>query len=410
MNILFLASTLPRFANDLQAPFVLEQAQAWKDQWPDERIFILAPHDSLASRHELLGGVEIFRFQYFFPASLQALAYPAILPNVRKRLWVAVQILPFLWAEYRVAKRLIEKYEINLIYAHWVMPQGLVARWLSKRTGTPFVIQNHSSDLSVFSKFGNFGRETARNIVRDACAMFCVNSNQKRDALDLFTPTEAKQIETKMTVLPMGVDIEAVRSRRSEDIPAPCFHFGTIARLSKKKGIDLLIRAGMSLSKTSADVAVGVAGEGEEGATLRALAKDQSITFVGFVSGPEKWRFFEQTQFMVFPSVARDGDVEGMPVALLEALCCGKVVAASADTNIKLLEEWEAIKGDIMFIPEPTDIEAFAGAMKEMLALDPDDIAERKSRLETVMSRYYWSNLIHEYKAAIPLTVNAKQK
>jgi glycosyltransferase involved in cell wall biosynthesis len=397
MKILFLTSTLPRFDADQQAPFVLQQAAAWKVKRPNDEVHILAPHDAVAARHEWLGDVEIHRFQYFIPESLQALAYPAILPNVKRNPLLALQIPPFMWAEYYFAKRIVREHGIELIYAHWVMPQGLVARWLLRATGVPYVIQNHSSDVSVFSKFGAPGKSVARKIIRDAAAMFCVNRRQKDDALNLFDGHDRSDIAKKITVLPMGVSLD-VASLRSRAGSAYRYQLGTISRLSRKKGIDLFIAAAKRLSEP---VAVGIAGDGEDRDVLKAMTESNAIDFPGFLFGADKLRFFEDTKFMVFPSVSAGDDVEGLPVALLEALCSGKVVIASRDTNVQMLPEWERIKDDIFFLADPRDLDSFAHTLQRMLQLTPAEIAARSKRLSAVMSRYLWDNLIGEFLASL---------
>jgi len=64
MNVLFLASTLPRFDKDQQAPFVLEQAEAWKKSQPEDVVIILAPDDPQAKKRETIGSIEVYRFTY----------------------------------------------------------------------------------------------------------------------------------------------------------------------------------------------------------------------------------------------------------------------------------------------------------------------------------------------------------
>ena len=398
MNILFLTSTLPRFANDLQAPFVLEQAEAWKAKRPADNIYILAPHDAAAARQEQVGDVEIHRFQYFAPASLQALAYPAILPNVKRNPLLIAQIPFFLWAEYTAAKRLIREKGIDFIYAHWVMPQGLVARWLSKATGVPYAIQNHSSDLKVFAKLGGPGKSMARAIIRDARTMFCVNRQQRDYALSLFDASGRPGIADKITVLPMGVSLD-VASVPKSDKESYRYQLGTISRLSRKKGIDLFIKTAERLADAGEVIPIGIAGDGEDRDILKAMPQSSDITFPGFVFGANKMRFFVDTQFMVFPSVSAGDDVEGLPVAMLEALCCGKVVIASRDTNLEMLPEWDHIRNDIFFLADPKDIDAFTSAVRGILQLKPEDVAARSERLQAVMARYLWHNLIGEYLA-----------
>ena len=421
MRVLFLASTLPRFPNDLQAPFVLEQAAAWKAARPEDAVTILAPHDAAAARHEWIGSVEVRRFQYFLPARLQALAYPAILPNLRRNPLVAAQIPPFLLAEFAAARRLVRDNRIDLVYAHWVMPQGLIARWLLRAANVPYVVQNHSSDLAVFSKAGRFGRAAARAVLRDARVMFCVNRQQKADALALFDAASQPAIANKIRVLPMGVglDVSAVRASGgvstrysltgSEPAEEPAsagdvgyrYVLGMVSRLSRKKGIDLFISAAEQLAEEGVSVPIGIAGDGEDREVLKAIPRRADITFTGFLLGADKLRFFNESRFMVFPSVSSGGDVEGLPVALLEALCCGKVVIAGRDTNVMLLPEWKQIAKDVFLLDDPRDTEAFIAAIRALLALDSAEVAARSARLRATMARYLWDRLITDYLDAI---------
>ncbi len=399
MNVLFLTSTLPRFAGDQQAPFVLEQARAWKAKRPGDRIVILAPHDPAAARRETMDGVEIRRFRYFVPARLQALAYPAILPNLKRNPWLAAQILPFLWAEYAAARRIVREQRIDLVYAHWVMPQGLVARRLHRACGVDYAIQNHSSDLSVFGALGAAGRAMARAIIADARHMFCVNRRQKDDALELFPAAMRAAMAPKISVLPMGVGMDIPPC--SPGAAAPRYGFAAISRLSRKKGIDLFIAAAERLAANGRAVPIAIAGDGEDRRALMSLPRKADVTFTGFLSGAGKTALFRDARHMVFPSVAAGTDVEGLPVALLEALCCGKTVIAGQATNVTLLDEWPRICEDVVVLDDPRDTETFARALETLLDLDAAALAARSARLARVMARYRWENLIEEYLAAI---------
>jgi len=406
MVILFLTSTLPRFPQDSQPPFVLEQCLAWKQERPQDEIHILAPHDAGAAREEETGGVLIHRFRYFYPERLQALAYPSILPNIKRNPLLLAQIPLFFIAQYLAAKRLVAERGVELVYAHWVMPQGLIARRLSRKLGVRFALHNHSSDLSVLANAGRAGRALARSTIRASCALFCVNSRQREDTLRLFESSEQAAIHPKIRVIPMGVSpIKTPADTVSATDPGSArYAFSTISRLSRKKGIDLFIRAVEQLGRVGQAPRVGIAGDGEYAGELRRLVQGGNIEFVGFLSGEEKSRFFADSRFMVFCSVAVGGDVEGLPVALLEALCCGKVTLASRATNIELLPEWPGIKDDVVFLEDPTDVDAFAAALQHMLQLTPQDIAARAERLRRTMSRYRWDKLIREYTSCLDLT------
>ncbi len=401
MNVLMLASTLPRHAGDQQPAFVLEQAQALQRRTKDE-VCIIAPHDHGSRRTENMGGVEVRRYKYFLPENAQALAYPAILPNLKRNPLLAVQIPSLLLCQLMAVWRRISRKRTDLIYAHWIMPQGIIANIAHSIWKTPYVIHNHSSDLTVFSKLGPLGKRIARRIIRGAECMFCVNSAQKTYALDLFDPAERAGLEDRIHVLPMGVSPslhEADELAASND---PALHdLAMICRLSRKKGIEYFMEAADGLTVEGRPARVGIAGDGELRASLEKLPFDGDIEFTGFLTGEKKLDFLKSARFMVFSSIAASGDVEGLPVALLEALCLGKIVTVSRDTNIEMLPEWPLLKDDVFFVEDPTDIKAFRAALQEMVSLEPDDIRARSQRLKKTMQRYVWSNLIDEYVTAL---------
>jgi len=390
MRILFLTSTLPRFSGDQQAPFVLEQASAWKKARPSDDVFILAPHDKQAAKEEKIDDINIFRFKYMWPEGYQTLAYPAILPNLREKPTRALQIPSFVAAQYLAAKRLIKMHTIDLVYAHWIMPQGLVAYRLHQSMNVPYILQNHSSDLAVFEKFGGMGHRLARTVLRKATAFFCVNSNQQVYAQSILPDVDSH-------VLPMGLALDPDEAKSPYSVEECAYAFGTISRLSRKKGLHHLIAAAERLAEEGETVPIAIAGDGEEAETLARIPDRANIQFPGFLSGRQKQEFFAKCFAMAFPSVSDKGDSEGLPVALLEALASGKPVIASPDTNITLLPEWTAIRECVTFLEEPADVNAFADALKSTLALTPEDVATRAKLLRETIGRYRWDRLIEEY-------------
>lgn len=388
MRILMLTSTLPRYPGDMQADFVGEQAKAWISARPKDRIAILAPHDLSAKRLEERDAIRVERFRYMWPERLQRVAYPAILPNIRRSPALALQVPPFLWNQYRAVRKLVRRDRTDVIYAHWVMPQGLVAWQVKRKTGMPYILQNHSSDLAVFEKLGELGKKLARQIIRDANHFFCVNSLQRDAAASLFAASEREQFLAKCTVLPMGVELPQPKLDAQ-----PQFDVATIGRLSAKKGIQYLIGAGERLVRKGSRPVIAIAGDGEEMASLKALADRADIRFLGFVSAKDKDAFFDCTARFAFPAKEADGDVEGLPVSLLEALCRGMPVLASRDTNIKLLPEWERLREHVIFVDDPADEAAMDVALERLLALPGTPNGD----LIEIMAHYRWDRLIEDY-------------
>ena len=396
MNVLFLTSSLPRYNNDSQIPFVLEQALAWKTASPEDKILVLAPHDHTAKREEKFKNIHIYRFVYWFPLKWQKLAYPTILPNIRRNPFLLIQVPFFLLGELRATIRIVKRLKIDLIFAHWIMPQGLTAYINKKLLGTPYGLKNYSSDLRFFHKIPLIGRPLARVIIRNAKVMFCENKQLRKEALDLFKEEDQSTIGRKIIALCMGV------SRSSDAIPTGSvpenrYDFGFIGRLTRKKGIHFFIQALGKLRQKGVTFKAAIAGDGEEADSLKAMAKKSDIDFIGFLSDQEKLDFFNQVRICVFPSCKFKGDIEGLPVALLEALLFGKIIIASKDTNIELLPEWDSIKNNIYFLENPEDIERFVNLLQKAVSLNNTEANKRTTETQSALSRYKWDNLINEY-------------
>jgi len=123
-----------------------------------------------------------------------------------------------------------------------------------------------------------------------------------------------------------GVAAIAALTARVGAVPTD-LRLATIASLTAKKGHDVLLRALSLLAGRGLRVSAVFAGEGPERARLETIAADlnlrESVHFLGAVSNPAD--VLAATDLFVLPSL-----VEGLPLALLEAMRAGKPVVATA--------------------------------------------------------------------------------
>lgn len=397
MNILFITSTFPRFKNDGQAPFVLEQALAWKSKFAGDRVIVLAPHDDAARTREVIEGVEVRRFKYWWPTSHQALIYPAILPNIRKKRWPIIQIPALMVCEYLAARRLVREVGVDFVFAHWVMPQGVVAYLLHQFSGIPYGLKNYSSDIRVFSRLPILGPLLARLTIGSAQRLICENSLLRQEALAFFSGKARARVSEKIVALTMGV-FHGIKAPPAFDATLATCDFAYIGRLSRKKGVDHFLRALAALREGGVSFSARIAGAGEEKEHLDVVNTVSDAEFVGHISGRQKIQFFAQARYFVFPSLSVQGDIEGLPVSLLEALYMGKVVIASRATNIHLLPEYEAIRSRILILEDPANITQFAGLLEELLSLPNDEVRRRVSATQNDTAVFGWDRRIEEYR------------
>jgi len=374
---------------------VFEQAVAWKVARPNDDISVLAPHDDGICEHEVIEGIRVHRFRYAWPGRWQKLAYPAILPNIQRKPILAM-LVPFLllaeiWATFQTVRR----YRVNLIYAHWVFPQGLAALAVHVLKGTQFVLQNHSSDLSVLLKIPLIGAPFARFMIRRCTGFCCVNREQSQQMMSLFRSEEIPEIQSKTLVRPMGVG--SLPSAAGPPDRDNAYGFATMSRLTRKKGLEHFIQAIRIANASGAGERVAIAGDGELQHELKALAEGTEIDFPGFVAGEDKLRFMGQVRRFVVPSVDAQCDVEGLPVSVLESLALGRLLITTYATNIATLPEWNELKDLVLIVEHPEDHEEFAAVLKRAMSIPDSELARMGGKAARIANRYLWENLIHEY-------------
>ena len=144
-KILVTATTFPRWRNDTTARFVYDLSKKLSSSY---EIIVLAPHHKGAKKNETMGGLELRRFVYFKPEGLQKLCYGGgIIPNMKQSFLAKIQMPLLILSEFFASSRIIKKENINMIHAHWILPQGFIGAILKKLYQVPLLVTVHGSDL-----------------------------------------------------------------------------------------------------------------------------------------------------------------------------------------------------------------------------------------------------------------------
>jgi colanic acid/amylovoran biosynthesis glycosyltransferase len=157
-------------------------------------------------------------------------------------------------------------------------------------------------------------------------------------------------------------------------------------RLIPKKGIETTLRAFALFLKQYPEAKLTVAGEGPLAVQLQELAEDlrigSRVSFPGFVSQAKLRDLFYQSHLFLHPSVTGpDGDREGVPNAMLEAMASGLPAVATWHGGIP-----EAVQhGETGLLAAEHAHEALAEAMLG-LASDPDQYAAMSANASRSMA------------------------
>jgi len=375
-RVLVLASTFPRWDGDTEPPFVFNLSRDLAHYFD---VTVLAPHAEGARSRESLDGLEVERFRYFWPARLQQLAYGGMLPNLRRNRWLWFQVPLFLAAEFAAAYRLARRQQFDVIHAHWLVPQGIVAAALNRATGTPVVLTAHGGD--VHGLRGKIADRLKHWALGRSTGITAVSANLKEAIAAL-----GRFKHPPVQVISMGVDTRRFHPRRRDHaLRTSLVGEGAlilfVGRLAEKKGVRYLIEAMPAIVERMPAARLLILGDGalrEELEELtRELRLEANVTFGGAIRPDELPPYLATADVFVGPSVVAAGDREGVPVSLMEAMASGCVVVTTDVGGIgELVQDGETG----VMVPQ-RDPAAITEAVCELLA-DP-----RKRRRLSLLAR-----------------------
>ena len=160
-------------------------------------------------------------------------------------------------------------------------------------------------------------------------------------------------------------------------------------RLIAKKGLATTLRAFARFAQAFPKARLTLAGEGPQRDELRSLAEQLGISaqveFPGFLSQPDLRALYAGAHFFLHPSeVAADGNQEGVPNSMLEAMAAGLPILATRHGGIP-----EAVvHGRSGLLVAERDHEALAEAMIS-LARDPERFAAMSVEAHAQVSREF---------------------
>lgn len=144
----------------------------------------------------------------------------------------------------------------------------------------------------------------------------------------------------KINVIRMGIDPKKITFSPTKLNDRNNIKVISVGRATEKKGLQYAIKAMASLDF----VDYKIIGAGELFEELQKLVTDlnkqDTIHCLGALPHQEVLRLLEQADVFLLPSVtAENGDMEGIPVALMEAMAKGKIVVSTYHSGIPELIE-----------------------------------------------------------------------
>jgi glycosyltransferase involved in cell wall biosynthesis len=287
---------------------------------------VLAPGAPGAPTEELRDGVEVHRARYWFDQG-QALAsgLGGIVPNLRTRPWLAVQVVPLVasltWHAIRRART------VDVVHAHWVFPSGIAGVAASRWRKKPLVLTSHGGDLNLAARARPLEALAAR-VSRAADACIGVSDAMVQRFLGFgVAPASVHCIPYGIRITSLAETLRPDTVAFSRFVEFDGLKVVYVGSLIRRKSVRTLIEAARGLVGSVARVRIAVVGEGPELDDLRAAAATAPAPDVVFAGQcpPESARaWMAAADILVLPSLS-----EGRPLVVLEAMSHGAVVVAS---------------------------------------------------------------------------------
>lgn len=389
ISILMTTSTLNRWSQDNELSIVFDIAAHLK-KYKNIQVAILAPHFFGAKKEEVVGGVYIFRFKYFF-TRFQILCYQGgMLANIKKNK-LNIFLLPFFIFFHLIAlHKAIKKVRPQIVHVHWLIPQGFLAVLYKKIFRKSFKIICTSHGIDVFSLRGKCFCYLKKWLVKNLDGLTAVSEALKNELVNNYKAG-------KVRVIHNAISTEKFRAKNNYKIKNdPRLIF--VGRLVEKKGVEYIIRAMPKIIKSFPACSLKIVGDGPEKHKLQGLSKapngSNNINFLGSISHNKIPELLSASDIFVGPSiVAKNQDTEGFGIVFIEAMASGLPIITTAVGGIT-----DIIKDNKNgLIVKVKNEQAIANAVIKLLG---DELLRGRlgqAGRKTVEEKFTWESITNKY-------------
>lgn len=272
-----------------------------------------------------------------------------------------------LWADrltWDAALEQIDRENLDFLHVHFAMRQLLLGYHASRLLRIPLSLTMPAHDIFVNPMAKWFPHTLGQ------CAFIVTVSQYNREAILRMVPSlDPKRVH----VIANGIDVDTFSARYHP--PHKPFRFASIGRLVEIKGFHVFVEAAGLLAKKRRDFVVQIVGEGPLRESLERRIAEQEIADVFQLLGQKDASFLRewlpQEDCVALPCViAKDGNRDGMPIALREGMACGLPALST-----QLLGLHETVAPGTGFLVKPDDPQALADGMEQMMNVPPDEHA-----------------------------------
>lgn len=247
------------------------------------------------------------------------------------------------------------KFDAQHIHVHFASRSLTLGLMLGMLVGTPVSCTVHAFDI--------FTRKPSS--LKPRLIKCCLIAAISEFHIEYLRKTCGEKIANLCHVVHCGIDIPNIT------IEKRCLQPGlliSVSRLQRKKGLDIAVKACAKLKREGVDYKFLMIGAGPEQKRLEQLIQSldlqENVELVGQVSNDGLTSLFSKANAFVLPCVKdRNGDMDGVPMAMMEAMICRVPVISTLISGIP-----ELVKHNVNgLLVNEKDSDALAEAIKELV-------------------------------------------
>ncbi|MGA7874020.1 MAG: glycosyltransferase [Desulfoferrobacter sp.] len=307
----------------------------------------------------------------------------------------------FLQAGHLTAVRLLGR-PVTHIHAHFCHTPTSVALFASQLTGRPYSFTAHAKDI-----YTSDPDQLARKIDSASFVVTCTKHNARYLA-QLSSEESDRVPKTAIYTIYHGIDLDFFTFDH-RPTPGPPYKILSIGRHVAKKGYDDLFMAAKLLDEAGLDFQLVQIGSGEITSELKAIVRNlgiqHKVKMLGTLPHEGVIEHYRSAHcFALACKVAPNGDRDGIPNVLVEAMAVGLPVVATQVSAIPELVE-DGISGTLV---EPENPASLAhGIMRILLNPEKFEKQQEQARAKVEMefdSRRCVTQLCELFKKALGQT------
>lgn len=287
------------------------------------------------------------------------------------------ELMTVLYPLYKKALELIRRENYAFNHTHFIVPSGVVSYQLWRKTGLPYLITAHGSDVPGYNpdRFDFMHwliRKPWEAIIKHS-RMITTSSHYLKDLL-------LKNIDHPVTVIPNGFDFSThpANGRKKRK------RIAVVTRMFERKGVQFFLKA---IAGLKTDWEILIAGDGPYLPKLKEEARinNAPVKFLGFIQGRELAELYRSARIFVFPSIQ-----ENFPVVLLEAMNAGCAVITTDAPGCREVVDNAAV------LVEKGKVPPLKQALQELMD-NPLAIGTYAAKSFQRAEAFYWPNVARQF-------------